>query len=75
MTLKTKNFSKWLHCYRCSYMVKNGVIYLTLADKKYPQKLAFLYLNEVQEAFQSELKNTYGSGNVDFLSKIEAIDN
>jgi vesicle transport protein SEC22 len=56
-------------------MVKSGIIYLTLADKKYPQKLAFLYLNEVQEAFQSELKNTYGSGNVDFLSKIEAIDN
>ncbi len=50
-------------------------MYLTLADQKYPQKLAFMFLGEVSESFQAELQNTYGSGaGVDHLSKIETID-
>ena len=57
-------------------MVKNGVAFLTLADKRYPQKLAFLYLQDVVEAFMDELKNKYGTaGGVDYQSKIEIIDN
>ena len=58
-----------------SYLVKSGVVYLTLADQKYPQKLAFMFLSEISESFAGELQNTYGSGaGVDHLSKIETID-
>jgi len=50
-------------------------VYLTLAEQKYPQKLAFMFLGEVSDSFQAELQNTYGSGaGVDHLSKIETID-
>ena len=56
-------------------MVDSGVVYLVLVDKHYPQKLAFVYLQEVAEAFASELQNQYGtSSGVDYMSKIECID-
>ncbi len=55
--------------------MKNGIVYLTLAEQKYPQKLAFLFLSEISESFAAELQNTYGSGaGVDHLSKVETID-
>ena len=56
-------------------MTKNGVAFLTLADKQYPQKLAFLYLQDIAEAFTDELRNKYGTQGVDYQSKIETIDN
>lgn len=57
-------------------MVRNGVAFLTLAERKYPQKLAFLYLQDIADSFMDELKNTYGTtGGIDYQSKIEIIDN
>ena len=57
-------------------MVQDGVVYLTIAERNYPQKLAFLYLKDISECFTEELKNTYGtSSGVDYNSKIETIEN
>lgn len=41
----------------CSYMISNNVLYLTIADKSYPRKLAFSYLDELSKEFQ----NSYGA--------------
>ncbi len=50
-----------------SYMIRNGVAFLTLAENKYPQKLAFLYLQDIADSFMDELKNTYGTtGGIDY---------
>lgn len=49
---------------------------MCLSDSKYPQKLAFMFLQEVQEAFVADLQNQFGSGSgVDHQSRIETIDN
>lgn len=40
-----------------SYLISNGVIYLTIAEKSYPRKLSFLYLDELAREFW----NSYGS--------------
>ena len=56
-------------------MTKAGIVYLTMADQKYPQKLAFVFLTEIAQLFLLELQNTYGTASgVDYLSKIETID-
>jgi vesicle transport protein SEC22 len=39
-----------------SYLISNGVVYLTIAEKSYPRKLAFLYLDELAREFW----NSYG---------------
>lgn len=39
-----------------SYLISNGIIYLTIAEKSYPRKLAFLYLDELAREFW----NSYG---------------
>lgn len=53
------------HCFH--YKVKNGVVFMTIADSNYPQKLAFFYLQDLQDSFMEELKNTYGtSGGIDY---------
>lgn len=35
------------------YIVSDGVVYLTLAEKGYPKKLAFQYLEELRKEFTS----------------------
>jgi len=56
--------------------VQSGIVYLTLAERNYPQKLAFLFLKDISDSFQDELRNSYGtSGGIDYLSKIETIEN
>ena len=40
-----------------SYMIADNVVYLTIADKSYPRKLAFSYLDELSKEFQT----TYGA--------------
>jgi vesicle transport protein SEC22 len=34
------------------YIINNGIVYLTIADKSYPRKLAFSYLDEVSKEFE-----------------------
>jgi vesicle transport protein SEC22 len=49
---------------------------MTLAESPYPQKLAHMFLQEVGELFQEELKAYYGSQiGIDYQSKIETIEN
>jgi hypothetical protein len=56
-------------------MTKQGVVLMCLAERKYPQKLAFVFLQEVGELFETELQTTYGTGsNVDYRTKIESIE-
>ncbi|CAN4085925.1 unnamed protein product [Withania somnifera] len=38
------------HCF--NYMVENGICYLTLCESSYPRKLAFHYLQELQQEFE-----------------------
>lgn len=33
-------------------MIRNNVVYLTIADKSYPRKLAFSYLDELAKEFE-----------------------
>lgn len=47
---------------------------MCLTDRKYPQKLAFLYLQQVADAFLAELQTQFGTGAVDHHSKIETIE-
>ena len=83
LTLKINDSSKWalsfvkssFSFFFNSYMTEKGVAFLVLADKQYPQKLAFVFLQEVCEAFFVELQNTYGTSvSIDYTSKIETIE-
>ena len=38
----------WLY----HYVIEEGVVYMTLADKGYPKKLAYQYLEELQREFK-----------------------
>ena len=40
-----------------SYLIAGNVVYLTIAEKSYPRKLAFLYLDELSKEFNQ----SYGS--------------
>lgn len=35
-----------------AHSINNDIVYLTIADKSYPRKLAFSYLDEVQKEFE-----------------------
>lgn len=43
-----------------SYMIDNGICYLTLTDKSYPKRLAFLFLEEISKEFEADLKAEHG---------------
>ena len=47
---------------------------MVLTDKKYPNKLAKIYLDDIHNGFVEELKSHYGTHNVDYRSKIETIE-
>ena len=48
---------------------------MILSELNYPQKLAFLYLQDIANSFHQELQNTYGtSAGIDYLSHIETIE-
>ena len=38
----------------CSYIIENGVCYLTIAERSYPKKLAFQYLEDLQREFDRQ---------------------
>ena len=48
-------------CVLHSYLMQEGVCYLTLADRGFPKRLAFLYLEEVHVGFVEELERDSGS--------------
>lgn len=43
-----------------SYFTEGGICYMTLTEKEYPKKLAFMYLEEMRNGFESELESQYG---------------
>lgn len=45
-----------------SYLISDNVVFLTIADKSYPRKFAFSYLDELSKEFTT----TYGA-------KVEAV--
>ncbi|CAN0198565.1 unnamed protein product, partial [Hapterophycus canaliculatus] len=49
-------------------MIEQGICYLTLAEKGYPKRLAFLYLEEIHQEFVGELRQDYGE---DWRNKVE----
>jgi hypothetical protein len=59
------------------YMVhlacQDGVCFLALFNMVYPRNLAFAFLEEVAQSFQEELKRTFGTGSVDYRSRIDTI--
>lgn len=69
-----KTFSSSTLFFTFSYFSVDGITYLAICEKNYPQNLAFAYLEEVKEAFAGELKKVYGSQSVDYRSHIETID-
>lgn len=43
------------------YVIKDNICYLTLTERSYPKRLAFLYLEEVADAFMEHLLSTQGN--------------
>lgn len=58
--LESPRLALYFRTCRASYMIEQGICYLTLADKGYPKRLAFLYLEEIHQEFVSELRNDHG---------------
>lgn len=42
------------------YMIEDGICYLTLTDKTYPKRLAFLFLEDISREFVEDLKAEHG---------------
>ena len=43
------------------YLIKDLICYLTLTESSYPKRLAFVYLEEVSDAFLEQLTNDHGN--------------
>ena len=48
------------------YMTRENLCFLTLAESRYPKRLAFLYLDEIGDLILQELLQEHGN-NVSFL--------
>ena len=55
---------------RYSYLIDNGICYLTLTEKSYPKRLAFLFLEEISRDFETDLKAEYGD---EWLRTVETV--
>ncbi|ETO82045.1 hypothetical protein, variant 2 [Phytophthora nicotianae P1976] len=56
--------------YTFHYLIQEGVCYLTLADRGFPKRLAFLYLEEVHAGFVEELERDSGSNWRDVVTTV-----
>lgn len=56
--------------YLFHYMIEHGICYLTLTDKSYPKRLAFLFLEEISREFEAELKAEHGE---EWLRTVETV--
>lgn len=52
------------------YLIDNSICYLTLTDKSYPKRLAFLFLEEIAKDFIAELTEEHGN---DWLHAVETV--
>ena len=46
------------YCYH--YVIASDIVYLTLSEKSYPKRLAYLYLSEIHLGFEKELQDEFG---------------
>jgi len=60
--------------YIMHYQINDNVVYLAITTKKYPQKLVFSFLSDIDKGFNEELKNQFGTQSVSYYSKLETID-
>ncbi|CAD7971417.1 unnamed protein product [Amoebophrya sp. A120] len=60
--------------YQFHYRIDDGVCIMVLSGADYPKKLAFAFLEEIYRLFLEELKREFGTGAVDYRSRIECID-
>ena len=60
--------------YIMHYKINENIVFLVITKKKYPEKLAFCFLNEIDDGFTEELKNQFGTQSVSYYSKLETID-
>eukprot|EP00392_Amoebophrya_sp_AT5.2_P012998 g13109.t1 len=60
--------------YQFHYRIEDGVCFMVLTGSDYPKKLAFAFLEEIYRLFLEELKREFGTGAVDYRSRIECID-
>ena len=60
MNLKKKFISVCNCLCMFSYMIEEGICYLTLTDKTYPKRLAFLFLEDIAKEFVQDLKAEHG---------------
>jgi vesicle transport protein SEC22 len=51
-------------------MINDGICYLTLTDKTYPKRLAFLFLEEISRDFVADLQEEYGD---EWLRTVETV--
>lgn len=51
-------------------MIDNGICYLTLTEKSYPKRLAFLFLEEISREFEADLKAEHGD---EWLRTVETV--
>ncbi|KAK1937732.1 Vesicle-trafficking protein SEC22b [Phytophthora citrophthora] len=56
--------------YTFHYLIQEGVCYLTLADRGFPKRLAFLYLEEVHGGFVEELERDSGNNWRDVVTTV-----
>lgn len=52
------------------YMIDQGICYLTLTERNYPKRLAFLFLEEISRDFESDLRVEYGD---EWLRTVETV--
>lgn len=52
------------------YLIDNNICYLTLTEKSYPKRLAFLFLEEIAKEFVNELKDEHGE---EWLHAVETV--
>jgi len=52
------------------YMIDKGICYLTLTDKSYPKRLAFLFLEDIAREFEADLIAEYGD---EWLHTVETV--
>jgi vesicle transport protein SEC22 len=52
------------------YMIDNGICYLTLTDRSYPKRLAFMFLEDICKEFEADLRAEHGD---DWLRVVETV--
>jgi vesicle transport protein SEC22 len=57
-----------------NFLQCDGVCFLAMFDQSFPRNYAFAFLEDVHLLFQEELKREFGTGSVDYRSRIDTIE-